>query len=256
MKKYLVAILLSLSFAVVNAQNSGTLVFVPNSGPVNIIETVNMRSALGTINLDPFAVYDIDGNKKGFNYADIGGSPFLIDDWRLAIIYDVNLKKIAVVKIRFNTYSNQIHYLDNKDQELIADKGALKKIDILKADDKEVELILEKGFTSEKNKLANDQFLEVLNTGSVKLLKQITNKIVEKDSLVGTAKVIKFSSSVSYYLNKENSCERLRKLDQSEIFALLTNKDVVAEYEKNNKQKLRKEKDVIEFLNYYNSHNH
>ena len=245
MKKYLVVMLLSLSFNVIDAQN------ISQGG------ATNTKSSLGSISLDPSAVYDIDGNKKGFNYADVGGSPFLFDDWRLANIYDDHLKKFAVVKVRLNTYSNQIHFLDSKGQELIADKDSIKRIEVLKkSGDNEVEFVFEKGFSAGKSLLALDEFVEVLNTGSVQLLKQVKNKIIEKDSLLGTAKIIKFSSLATYFLNTKTSCERLKRLDQPEIFALLSNKDIIAEFEKNNKQKLRKEKDVIEFLNYYNSYNH
>lgn len=249
MKKFLTTVLFSALFLFIQAQSTGTA-----AGSIG--ENSNMKSALGTISLDPFAVYDIDGNKKGFNYVDIGGSPFLFDDWRQANIYDDNLKKIASVKVRFNTYSNQIHFLDSKEQELIADKGSIKKIEILKNTNNEVELVLEKGFSSPKTSLTIDQFVQVLNEGHTQLIKQITNKIVEKDSLVGTVKVLKFSSSSFYFLETGVKCEPLKRIDQAEIFGLLTKKDVIESFEKNNKQKLRKEKDAIEFLNYYNSQNH
>lgn len=249
MKKYLVAILLSLSFNVIDAQGI--------SLESQKREAFNFKNSLGSISLDPLAIYGIDGNKKRFNYADVGGSPFLFDDWRLANIYDNHFKKIASVRVRFNTYSDQIHFLDSKEQELIADKDPIKKIEVLKkTGNDEVEFVLEKGFSAGNNLLTTDQFVEVLNAGSVQLLKQITNKVIEKDSLVGTTKVIKFSSSANYFLNTKTSCERLKRLDQAEIFALLSNKDILTEFKKNNKQKLRKEKDVIEFLNYYNSYNH
>ena len=45
--------------------------------------------------------------------------------------------------------------------------------------------------------------------------------------------------------------EKLRKLDQAELYALLPNKAIIEEYSKK-KSKLKNEKDFINFLNYYN----
>ena len=222
-----------------------------------LAESSNMKSALGTISLDPFAVYDADGKRKGFNYADVGGSPFLFDDWKLANIFDEKQRKIAQVKVRFNTYSSQLHFLDAKDQELVADKDLIQKVEILSSlNSTDVEMILAKGFAAQKNALTPDQFVTVLNSGEVELLKLTTNKIVQKDSLVGTIKVLKFYPTDFYFLKVGSSCEKVKKLDAAEIVALLPNKNVITAFENSKKTKLKKERDIIEFLNYYNKNSH
>jgi hypothetical protein len=251
MKKFVSLLLILVSFACTNAQT------VQSSGIPTAGESSNFKSALGTISLDPYAVYDIDGSKKGFKYADIGGTPFLFDDWKSAVIYDTKLRKIAQVKVRFNTYSGQLHFLDAKDQELVADKEMIKRVEILKIENNgESEIVLEKGFVGNKNTLTPDQFVEVLNAGDVQLLKLTTNKIVQKDSLVGTMKILKFYPTDFYFLKVGNSCEKLKKLEASEVIALLPNKNVITAFESNKKLKLKKEKEIIEFLNYYNQNSH
>ncbi|MDE3143321.1 MAG: hypothetical protein KGL19_04155 [Bacteroidota bacterium] len=240
MKKYLSVILL-LVFASAHSQSINENFSISNT-------------QMTTIQIDPTVVYDSDGNRKGMSYSEISGSPFLFDDWETAIVYDNNLKKIAVVKVKYNDYSGQIHFLNTNRQELVADKKQIKRVEVLKDTIKgEVKLVLEKGFSDNKNTLSPNQFVEVLNNGSNELLKQTVNKIIQVDSLFGTMKVNRFSTSVSYYLKTPTNCEHLKGLDHTEIVSSLPAKDVIAEFEKNNKHKLKKEKDIIDFLNYYNS---
>ncbi|HEX3025276.1 MAG TPA: hypothetical protein VHP12_08705, partial [Chitinophagaceae bacterium] len=169
-------------------------------------------------------------------------------------IYGNNLKKIAIAKIKYNIFSGEIHFLDNSNRELIEDKNQIKRVEILNdVQEGNVKLILERGFSDAKNTLLPNQFVEVLNNGSNELLKKITHKIVQVDSLFGTVKVNKFSTSVSYYLKTSTNCEHLKGLDHTEILSALPAKDVITEFEKTNKRKLKKEKDIIDFLNYYNS---
>lgn len=214
----------------------------------------NFNTQMTSVQIDPNIVRDIEGRKIGLSYSDISGSPFLFDDWEPAAVYDNNLKRIAIVKIKYNIFSGEIHFLDNNNHELIADKNQVKRVEVLNDVKKgDVKLILEKGFSDSKNTLSPNQFVEVLNNGSNELLKKTTHKIVQVDSLFGTVKVNRFSTSVSYYLKTPTNCEHLKGLDHTEIISSLPAKDVIAEFEKNNKHKLKKEKDIIDFLNYYNS---
>ena len=84
------------------------------------------------------------------------------------------------------------------------------------------------------------------------MLKQNVNTIIRKDSLFGTIKVNAFSENTFYFLKyTPTSIEKLRKLDQSELYALLPNKAIIEEYQKK-KNKLKNEKDFINFLDFYN----
>jgi hypothetical protein len=250
MRKYfgLIVTMLICSFA--EAQLNGSAAATP-------AESSNIKTGAQNFQLDPLAVYDIDGKKKLMSYADIDGSPFLNTDWQTAIIYDVRLHKTAVVKVRYNAYSDQIHFLDGKQKELVADKDIIRRIEILNdSANNEVQCVLEKGFTGNKNALSPDQFVLVLNSGKTQLLKKLTTNIAQKDSVMGTIKITRFSTSATYFLQSGSNCEKLRNLNQSELFSLLPNKKVIEEFEKSNKKKVHGEKDLLAFLNYYNLNDH
>ncbi len=225
------------------------------SGTANasISEMSNFKTANIAYNIDPFGAYDVDGLTKGMRYSDISGTPFLFGDWRKAILFDIGMHPIATLKVKYNSYSDQIHFLDEKETELVANKEVIKKVTLL-YDSIEgfKEIILEKGFTDSKNILRPHQFVQILNEGKVQLLKQNVNTVIRKDSLFGTIKVNAFSENTFYFLKYTlNSIEKLRKLDQSDLYTLLPNKTIIEDYQKK-KSKLKNEKDFISFLNFYN----
>lgn len=226
------------------------------SGSGNTIsaEMSNFKTANIAYNIDPFGAYDVDGLTKGMRYSDISGTPFLLGDWRKAILYDIGLHPIATIMVKYNSYSDQIHFLDEKETELVANKEVLKRVTLLFDSVESLkEVNLEKGFTDSKNVLRPHQFVQVLNDGKVQLLKQNVNTIIRKDSLFGTIKVNAFSENTFYYLKyTPTSIEKLRKLDQSELYALLPNKSIIETYQKK-KSKLKNVKDYIDFLNFYNT---
>ena len=235
-----------MKFTAANSQNAG-------SGSAAGPEMSSLKTANLTYNIDPFGAYTVDGMVKGMRYADISGTPFVFGDWRKAIIYDLGLHPIATIKVKYNSYSDQIHFLDEKETELVANKEIIKKVILLyDSADGSKEIVLEKGFTDSKSILRAHQFVQVLNEGKVQLLKQNTNKIIQKDSLFATLKVNTFSENTYYFLKyTPTSVEKLRKLDQAELYALLPNKAIIEDYSKK-KSKLKNEKDFIDFLNYYN----
>ena len=213
-------------------------------------EMSSFKSANMTINIDPYGVVDRDGTMNGIRYVDISGTPFLYDDWRLANIYDINNKKIAQVKVKYNSNTDQIHFIDNNEKELVADKSIIGKVEILNneiANEPIINLI--KGYTDNKGLLNSYQFVQVLNEESIQLLKQYSNQVLQKDSLFGTMKINKFSPNARFYLKITNKVVSLRKLNQEELYAILPNKDLVLNYAK---KKLKNEKDFIDFLKYYN----
>ena len=79
------------------------------------------------ITMDRNNVIDKFGNRTPYNN-NIKGSPFLNDQWLIGSIYGLDLKKMAEVKVRLNTNSNQVHFLDMKNTELVVDKSKIKKI--------------------------------------------------------------------------------------------------------------------------------
>ena len=223
------------------------------SGTSSNPEISTFISADMNIILDRNSVIDKYGNKTAYNN-NIKGSPFLNDEWLNGTIYGLDLKKMAQVKIRLNTNGNQVHFLDMKNIELVVDKSKIKKVaiyDELNADS----IYFENGFTDTKSELSNSTLVQVLNKGEVLLLKKHTNNVVKKDSLFGAINVYYFAPTFDYYLKNENNIvQKLKKFDINTLSAILPNKQIITNY-LTQKNKIKSEKEIIEFLNFYNLNN-
>jgi hypothetical protein len=206
-----------------------------------------------SITLDRNSVTDKYGNKTSYNN-NIKGSPFLNDEWLNGTVYGLDLKKMAQVKLRLNTNGNQVHFLDLKNIELVVDKSKIKKVamyDELSSDS----IYFENGFTDTKAELSNSTLVQVLNKGEVLLLKKHTNNVVKKDSLFGAINVYYFAPTFDYFLkNEKNIIQKLKKFDINTLSAILPNKEIITNY-LTQKNKIKTEKEIIEFLNFYNLNN-
>jgi len=223
------------------------------SGTSSNPEISTFISADMNIILDRNSVIDKYGNKTAYNN-NIKGSPFLNDEWLNGTIYGLDLKKIAQVKIRLNTNGNQVHFLDMKNIELVVDKSKIKKVaiyDELNADS----IYFENGFSDTKAELSKSTLVQVLNKGEVLLLKNHTNNVVKKDSLFGAINVYYFAPTFDYYLKNENNIvQKIKKIDTKTLFAILPNKEIMTNYFTQH-NKIKSEKEIIEFLNFYNLNN-
>lgn len=223
------------------------------SGTSSNPEISTFISADMNIILDRNSVIDKYGNKTAYNN-NIKGSPFLNDEWLNGTIYGLDLKKMAQVKIRLNTNGNQVHFLDMKNIELVVDKSKIKKVaiyDELNADS----IYFENGFSDTKAELSKSTLVQVLNMGEVLLLKKHTNNVVKKDSLFGAISVYYFAPMFDYYLKNENNIvQKLKKFDINTLSAILPNKQIITNY-LSQKNKIKSEKEIIEFLNFYNLNN-
>ena len=203
--------------------------------------------------LDRNSVIDKYGNRTPYNN-NIKGSPFLNDEWLNGTIYGLDLKKMAQVKLRLNTNGNEIHFLDMKNIELVVDKSKIKKVamfDELSLDS----IYFENGFTDTKNELISSNLVQVLNKGEVLLLKKYTNNVVKKDSLFGAINVYYFAPMFDYYLkNEKNIIQKLKKIDIKILSTILPNKEIITNY-LTQKNKIKTEKEIIEFLDFYNLNN-
>ena len=218
------------------------------SGTSSNPEISTFISADMNIILDRNSVIDKYGNKTAYNN-NIKGSPFLNDEWLNGTIYGLDLKKMAQVKIRLNTNGNQVHFLDMKNIELVVDKSKIKKVaiyDELNADS----IYFENGFSDTKAELSKSTLVQVLNKGEVLLLKNHTNNVVKKDSLFGAINVYYFAPTFDYYLKNENNIVQKIKT----LFTILPNKEIMTNYFTQH-NKIKSEKEIIEFLNFYNLNN-
>jgi len=192
-----------------------------------------------------------DSNK--IEYSDVSGNCFWKKDWTPAILVLRNGKTVKLKNVKLNFYSNDVHYLDAKGNELIAQSKINKVIFTEPTDSLKIAglFLFEPGYKVK----STDFFVQVLSEGKVQLLKRVEVKIIKRDNgpMQADRVDLKFLSDESYYLGRDGNMLPLRKISKKNISDLIK---VTPEDEKwltDSQNKLKNEEDAIAFLNYYNS---
>ena len=187
--------------------------------------------------------------KREINYSEIEGSPYLQSNLYYGIVYFQSSDTMHVY-MRYNVYTEEIEYLDNKLIKVITNPSFINKIEL------NGRIFRYKvGFDS-KNKLKGEFFIE-LHKGEINLYKKpriiFNEKEPPKNGYV-EAKPDRFTRlRDSFYYEKDgniylikDSKSALRKIFSENI------KEIEA-YLKANKIKPSSEKDLIELFYYANS---
>lgn len=187
------------------------------------------------------------------SYDDIDGSCFWDKDWKQAILFPKEGGKIKLTKARLNFYTNEIHFM-NKDEELTLKKGVIKNIIFL--DPKDTSKVIGY-FKSFLNPIDNSQsFVEELNKGSVQLLKMtlITLRKMDYNQYRNESRY-RFISKSKYLIENRGVIKEIDAINKDAILSAIPLNMESKNWLKSNKNNLKKEKEVIEFLSFYNSSN-
>ncbi|MEP2059847.1 MAG: hypothetical protein ABJJ05_18710 [Maribacter litoralis] len=232
MNKYLMVIFVA-NFAIssINGQNAYSP--VPEEGIVNFVTSST----------------EIEPSKAK-------GSPYLNEEFVHGEVI-VNEKVEEVGKMRYNAYRNEVEILDNlsKDSYYSLLKRAYIKV--------EIEGKLYRIYTYVDNdKSIKTSYFTDLNEGGLKLL--FKPEALLKQARSPSTSYEKYSPPTyvwnsSYYIldnrnkDKENHAVKIRLTKNNILDFTGSRKNEMKLYIKENKLNLRKEQDVITFLNYYNS---
>ena len=202
------------------------------------------------------SVYGPGASNKKIPLSRIKGSAFLNEEWQLASLFDKDGKRISTVPGRMNLATNQFHFIW-KEQELVA------------ADDKKIALIIFHTNNDSSaigtifmkdipnlvlNKKPLTNFVQAMNMGKCQLLKYTSRQVFPaEDSLFGTQKRYAFKDINFYFLKTEDKVEKIKKLSDEHILALIPEASSFKEWINQNNLSLKKEEDVILFLDHYNS---
>jgi len=184
--------------------------------------------------------------------ADIEGSPYFDTRWLKAVVILNSNKAVRANKLKIDLYRNEVHYIDSLGMELIAVSGIVKRIYLYDSKDTtKISAVFEQITGIDANGTA---FAQVLNNGNTQLLKFTHVTIYKKgfDEVAGKD-IYAFLAKPSYGLLKEGVVTNLKALDEKSVLALVLPTTNAESWLSDNKNKLRNEKDVISFLNYYNN---
>ncbi len=203
-----------------------------------------------------FQAYGLGNLSNEVPLSSINGSPFFNEDWQMTTLLGSNRKDKWFCKAKINLVTNEIHYLDKSDNELVLESGVIKKTIIRdNIDTSKIIAIFE--YHDEPPILDVEKkglYTQVLNDGNFSILKYNKRLLTSKDSLFGTQKKYFFTNYQYYFIKHQQQITLIKKLNTSNILGVLPNASAYINWIKTNKINLRKEEDFITFINYYNKH--
>ncbi len=213
------------------------------------IEMGQAMNAAGSPISDGMMVYGSESLKKNITYADVKGSPFINDSFRISILFDDKNKVLAKLKSRINAYSQQLHYLDMEGREKAVNPDLVRRVQYV--DPFNEKLVLQE-FSASVNaindRLKKLQYVQVMNSGETRLIKHITKYVTTYDSMMGLVKRYMFAKREDYYLQRQQTVEPLRKLNKERILAFTRYEKELTEVADKEKLDFRKEEDVAILL--------
>jgi hypothetical protein len=181
------------------------------------------------------------------------GSPYLFDEYNFAEITSVNGIVYRQVRVKLNMVDNQVQYMSDKGEELVASLP-IKKIRFLSAvdeDQKRVSITVE-SFGEALNS-SGSAIYEVVDSGKVMLLKKtVINTRDEKK--YGEATITRhFEKVKSDYLYINHEIKKIEKGKSFFLTALADKQKEIEAFIDNNKLKCKGTGDYKMIISYYNS---
>jgi hypothetical protein len=194
------------------------------------------------------------GTKAGLgpdsiSYDKIDGSAYWVDAFRTASLYD-SKGYVATLPVRINLLTNQIHFLKGN-EEMVVDDNVINRIVFLGNNDSTV-FIGQVPHLLVNNKPFN-KLVQVLNAGKYQLLKYTSRNVTSEETPSHTSRVYQYKDTYRYFMKSEERVEDIKKLSSENILIYLPVASSYNEWIKENKINFKNEKDIIRFLNHYNS---
>ncbi len=189
-------------------------------------------------------------DKSGNPLTEVKGSPFLSDKWDQAYLHLASGGKVYVQKTKFNGYTGELHYIDDKGVELAPVDGSVIKVDLLDPNDstKIIKRFMAFKDQSKKNRIL---FYEIHNEGTVQLVTRQEKFIFTEnyDPLKGKTDQY-FKTTLYYAIAYKGDLTFLTDLGYDNVTKALP-KTIQNTVDK--KTKLKSIKEVVAFLNQYNA---
>lgn len=207
---------------------------------------------VGTSRDGQISVYGMNGVNSRIPYYKFKGSPYLNPDWLKAELYHPDGKPMGIYPIRLNLVTHEVHFLDKKGYELAANDGVVARVTFIDSlGDGKPRLTFRndyEGVNATYNR--NKRYALEMNQSDPCLLRVDIRDGREADSMFGTLKRYYFVDRYDYFVRVGKRVEKLRRLSQDEIFAVLPAKQDAVDFVKKNKLSMKKEEDVISLFDY------
>ncbi len=213
---------------------------------------LNSNQALRTIGTTKFEIgnHSQDLSINNINYDDINGSPFWENKYQKASLY-FDSKFITKADVRLNILTDEIHYI-NDSLELVVDSGIVNKIVFEYSNDTVVFMKEINNLFLNSKQLKN--FVQILNFGKFQLIKFQIKKLKTSELFSPNGRfTYYFLTDVVYFIRRNEIVDNIKKLNKESLYHCLPSSNNYTNWAIKNKINFKNEKDVVKFLNYYNS---
>jgi len=203
----------------------------------------------------------IGQTKELKDYSNVHGQYLWSNDWHRAafIMRTGNIVKMKAVKLNF--YTNEVHY-PGKEGEMAASIDKVKRIMLYSNDPSDTTALVATFEVLPNNTTHQDFLYEVMNEGRVQLLKRVrisANKM--RIDPIQSQETYYFYQSADYAIRSANAITEIKSLKKVHVFEAVpiassgTEWFSANKWLSGNKNKLKNEKEVVDFINYLNSRN-
>lgn len=183
------------------------------------------------------------------SYEKIDGSAYWVEAFTPASLYD-SKGYLATLQVRINLLTNKIHFLkDNVD--MIVDDNIINRV-VFHGNNDSTVFISQVPDLLVNNKPFN-KFVQVLNAGKYQLLKYTARIVTSEETPSHTSRTYQYKDTYRYFMRSEDRVDDVKKLSSENILIYLPVSSSYNGWIKENKISFKNEKDVIRFLNHYNS---
>lgn len=223
------------------------------SGFSNLDQAVTKQVANNLL----FYKTNMPGIENSIPISIISGSRFWNDQWKMASLFNRYDKVIARIPVKLNLNNSTIHYTDSSGEEKAIDPDYVRKVVFhTDANSSDIEAVFVSFIPYVYASLTKvNDYIRVMNQGAASLLKYEQRNVYSSDSALGTARRYYFKQEIYYYIWLNNKSFALKKLNKEDIFKLLPGADQYKSWLQEHHLNLKKEADVVQFINYYNSQN-
>jgi hypothetical protein len=194
-------------------------------------------------------------NPDGTLQVAVSGSPYWSDVWYQGQLFDLHNASYGFYQVKIDLVNRQVHFLNKRRAEMVINEGFVNKVTIYDSSVKDKIVTVFRTNVPEIEALKNEKncLVQELNQGNYKLLKLVYRKIASSDSMFGTLKRYFYKDENEYFIEKENKIEKLKKLSKENLLEQLPSSSTYKDWIEKQNLNFKKEKDCIQFLDYYNS---
>lgn len=221
------------------------------------LNSITVASPTSGMNYGSVSYYDPSkvGQRKAtaLNYADIDGSPFWSDEWRPAFLFLSGNSIVKLKSVKLNLYTSDVLYVDDQGVEMEAIPGQVVRILFPDEKDSTKTLAVFNAFRDEK--MTNGfSYYRVIADGKWKFVELKKALVRSVPGNVMSAKKVEssFYTESSYAIVATNDISPLKSLGYTNIVGVMHIDKSADQWLKESKNNLKRESEVIAFMNYYN----